>query len=65
VRLHEDAHLIVAAIGEGLDLSTGWGKAQQAAWAPCAFTNPIYVDIDGKGFEPNGDTLGHPLPVGK
>ena len=21
------------------------------------------VDIDGKGFKPNGDTLGHPLPV--
>jgi hypothetical protein len=32
---------------------------------PIAYTNPIYVDVDGKGFEPNGDTLGHPLPVAK
>jgi hypothetical protein len=32
---------------------------------PVAFTNPIYVDTDGNGFEPSGDNLGHPLPVGK
>ena len=32
---------------------------------PLAFTNPIYVDIDGKGFQPNGDSLGHPLLTAK
>jgi hypothetical protein len=32
---------------------------------PVAFTNPIYVDVDGKGFQPNGDTLGRPLLVAR
>ena len=64
VRLEQDAHLIVAAVGEGLDLSTSFRGSRQQNWMPCAFTNPIYVDVDGHGFEPNGDTLGHPLPVG-
>ena len=26
-------------------------------------TNPAFVDLDGNGFLPNKDTLGHPLPV--
>lgn len=30
---------------------------------PVAVANPIFVDIDGDGFEPNGDMLGLPLPV--
>ena len=65
VTLREDAHLIVAAVGERCNLSTGYGKAPQAWWRPCAFTNPIYVDIDGHGFVANGDTLGYPLPTGR
>jgi len=65
IALTEDAHLIVAAVGESFNLRTGYGKSTQAWWRPCAFTNPIYVDLDGHGFEPNGDTLGHPLPLGK
>jgi hypothetical protein len=28
-----------------------------------AFNNPIYVDIDGNGWKPNGDTLGFELPT--
>jgi hypothetical protein len=28
---------------------------------PCAVGNPIFVDVDGNGFEPNGDMLGLPL----
>ncbi|MGH2570872.1 MAG: CehA/McbA family metallohydrolase, partial [bacterium] len=65
VPLAEDAHLIVAAVGEGHSLRTGYGRAWQAAMRPTAFSNPIFIDTDGDGFEPNGDTLGHPLPTAK
>ena len=27
-----------------------------------AVSNPIYVDVDGNGFQPNGDDLGLELP---
>jgi hypothetical protein len=63
VALTEDSHLIVAAIGEGQDLKTGYGTSPQAAMRPCAYHNPVWVDWDGGGFTPNGDTLGFPLPV--
>lgn len=63
VKLREDAHLIVVAIGEKSDLSKGWGRSIESAMHPVAFTNPIYVDIDRNGFKANGDTLGHPLLV--
>ena len=32
---------------------------------PCAYNNPIFVDVDGNGFTPNGDSLGFPLPAGR
>ncbi len=64
ISLHEDAHLIVAAFGENFNLATGYGKSWQSGMHPCAFTNPIFVDVDGNGFQPNGDTLGYPLPLG-
>jgi hypothetical protein len=32
---------------------------------PTAYHNPIFVDTDGNGFTPNGDTLGWDLPVKK
>jgi hypothetical protein len=64
VPLNEDAHLIVVATSEEADLSVGYGKAWQSAMRPCAYNNPIFVDIDGDGFKANGDTLGYPLPVG-
>ena len=63
VPLSEDAHLIVVAIGENSDLGIGFGSSPQAKWKPCAYHNPIYVDIDGDGWKPNGDTLDWELPV--
>jgi hypothetical protein len=61
VKLQQDAHLIVVAAGESHDLSRGWGRSWESGMKPIAYTNPIYVDLDGKGFQPNGDTLGHPI----
>lgn len=61
--LSEDAHLIVVAIGENSDLQRGFGTSSQASIQPCAYNNPIYVDVDGGGFSPNYDTLGYDLPV--
>ena len=36
---------------------------QRGQAAPAAMSNPIFVDVDGNGFQPNGDTLDAPLPV--
>jgi hypothetical protein len=63
VKLEADAHLIVVAIGENSDLSIGYGTSKQSGMNPCAYNNPIFVDVDGGGFKPSGDTLGYPLPV--
>lgn len=60
--LDRDAHVIVVA---GADNST-LGVVHGPTWGqhhPAALINPVFVDIDGNGFEPNKDTLGHPLPV--
>ncbi|MEP6669722.1 MAG: CehA/McbA family metallohydrolase [Chthoniobacter sp.] len=65
IPLHESAHLIVVALGEHSDISLGYGTSSQAKMRPCAYHNPIFVDLDGHGFTPNGDTLGFPLPVAK
>lgn len=61
VPLAEDAHLIVVAAGENFDLKTGYGTSAQARIKPIAYHNPIWCDVDGGGFKPNGDTLGFPL----
>ena len=61
VALQQDAHLIVVAIGEKSNIEQGWGLNPYGQMHPVAYTNPIYVDVDGNGFQPNGDTLGHPL----
>ena len=53
--------LIVVVTGERSDLSKGWGLSSESNMHPFAYTNPIYVDLDGKGFRPNGDSLGHPI----
>jgi hypothetical protein len=62
LELKEDTHVIVMAVGEkstlGVVQGPTWGKIM-----PIAVSNPIYVDVDGGGFKPNGDTLGAPLPV--
>ena len=63
VALERDAHLIVVAFGEGFDLSKGYGSSKQSSMNPCAYNNPIFVDVDGGGFKASGDTLGFPLPV--
>ena len=63
VELERDAHLIVVATGENSNLEKGWGRSSESQMHPVAFTNPIYVDTDGNGFQANGDTLDHPLLV--
>jgi hypothetical protein len=64
VKLERDAHLIVVAIGEQSNLEKSFGTSTQAKIHPCAYHNPIFVDVDGNGFEPSGDTLGYPLITG-
>ena len=61
VRLQQDAHLIVVAIGEGSNIEQGWGLNPYGEMHPVAYTNPIFADVDRDGFEANADTLGHPL----
>lgn len=61
VPLTEDAHLIVVAYGEHFDLKLGYGSSSQASLKPCAYNNPIFVDVDGQGFRANGDMLGFAL----
>jgi len=61
VELSEDAHLIVATIGDGLKLGNVMGP-DHSEKAPVAFNNPIFVDVDEDGFEPNGDLLDLPFP---
>ena len=63
IELSRDAHLIVVAYGEELDLKTGYGNSGQGTNKPCAYHNPIFVDTNGDGFTPNGDTLGFPIPT--
>ena len=65
IKLKEDAHLIVVAMGENSTLKTGYGTSTNANLKPCAYINPIWVDVDGGGFKANGDTLGWNLPVGR
>ena len=60
VTLDRDAHLIVATVGEGSNVGLVMGP-DHAERRPIAVTNPIFVDVDGGGFEPNGDLLGVPL----
>ncbi|GEP44394.1 CehA/McbA family metallohydrolase [Brevifollis gellanilyticus] len=63
VPIQHDAHLIVVAIDEDGDSKTCFGTSDYAKMRPCAYNNPIYVDADGSGFKPNGDTLGYDLPA--
>ena len=62
IRLQKDAHIVVATghtvnrLGDVAGPS--WGRQH-----PAALTNPVFVDVDGDGFEPIRDTLDFPLPV--
>jgi len=60
--LKQDAHVIVAAIGEGLELGRVMGT-QYGKRPPVAVSNPIFVDVDGGGFSPNRDLLDVPIPL--
>jgi hypothetical protein len=62
LRLEQDAHIIVAAADEGGQLGRIYGPEQGRA-IPTVVSNPIFCDVDGKGFTPNGDMFGLPLPV--
>lgn len=62
LELTGDVHLIVAAIGEHSGLGYVMGP-EHADDRPTAVSNPIFVDVDGGGFQANKDTLGVPLPV--
>ena len=63
VTLKEDAHLIVCAINSAGDLKTWFGTSPQHALKPQAWHNPFYVDVNGDGFQANGDTLGFDIPT--
>jgi hypothetical protein len=63
IELSEDAHIIVAAIGEGLTLGRVMGPLWGGEKPPVAVSNPIFVDIDGDGFQANGDLLDVSLPI--
>lgn len=68
VALTADAHVVVAVIGEDAPMGAVYAPEPDdgedgAPTLPVAVANPIFVDIDGDGFEPNGDMLGLPLPV--
>ena len=61
ISLESDAHLIVVAAGENSVLGPVMGPEHEKDM-PIAVANPIYVDVDGNGFQPNGDLLGAKLP---
>jgi hypothetical protein len=39
--------------------------SKRANGNPVALTNPLFVDVDGNGFEPNGDDLGIDPTLGR
>jgi hypothetical protein len=56
-----DTHVIVAAIGDGMELGRVMGP-DSGKLPPVAVSNPIFVDVDGEGFRANGDLLDVTLP---
>ena len=62
IQLEQDTHVIVVAAGEESALGLVMGP-DHATDRPIAVSNPIYVDVDGDRFEPNGDLLGVSIPV--
>ncbi len=62
IELAGDAHLIVAAADEHTPLGLAMGPEHEKDM-PIAVSNPLFVDVDGDDFRPNGDLLDAPLPV--
>lgn len=62
LELKEDAHVIVATGDSRRKLGKVLGP-EMGNSEPAAMTNPIFVDVNGDGFQPNKDTLDHPLPT--
>ncbi|MBW3539756.1 MAG: CehA/McbA family metallohydrolase [Planctomycetes bacterium] len=62
LELESDAHVVVVTGSAKYDLGPVMGP-QWGETPPAAISNPIFVDVDGGGFKPNGDTLDAPLPV--
>jgi lysophospholipase L1-like esterase len=62
INLPTDTHVIVIAAAERSTLGPVFGPSMGRNM-PIAVSNPIYVDVEGNGFQPNHDTLGVPLPV--
>ena len=56
LQLKQDTHIIVATIGEESTLGPVMGPTHRGD-QPVALSNPIFVDVDGQGFEPNRDPL--------
>src|SRR5690606_37373022 len=50
IPLEKDAHLIVVAMHDSMGMETGYGTSAYSVIRPCAYNNPIYVDVDGNGF---------------
>ncbi|HWB06340.1 MAG TPA: CehA/McbA family metallohydrolase [Verrucomicrobiales bacterium] len=63
VPLTEDAHLIVVGVNSKGTLAVGFGSSPQSKMQQIAWSNPIYVDLNGDGWKANGDTLGQDIPV--
>jgi len=57
IRFEQDTHVIVVAVGEHSALGRVMGPDHEED-QPVAVSNPIFVDVDGDGFAPNGDELG-------
>lgn len=62
LELKDDAHIVVVTGNTETTLSSIYGPTFGKA-RPAAVTNPIFVDVNGDGFQPNKDTLDHPLPT--
>jgi hypothetical protein len=64
VTLSGDAHIIVVAYGKGETVGKVQGSFMRNA-PPVVMSNPVFVDVDGNGFQANKDLLDSPLPNGK
>ncbi|MEZ6136432.1 MAG: CehA/McbA family metallohydrolase [Pirellulaceae bacterium] len=63
-KFEHDTHLIVATIGEDLKLGPVMGEVS-GELPPVAVANPIFLDVDGGGFQANGDDLDVPFMLPK